>query len=119
MAIRITQVRRVGAGLLFVESGLLGATGLWFCYELVAAKHRHLLAALFELILLLLFGAVLFLAGRNLGSGTLSGRTPALLINLIALPISYYLAQAGRWIAAIPIAIMALIVSFALISVEK
>ena len=119
MAIRIALVRRVGARLLLAEAGAFGAASLWFCYELVAAKPEHLLAALFELALFLLIGAVLFLAGKHLPTEVRSGRTPALLINLIALPISYYLAQAGRWLIALPIAIVASIVIIALISAEQ
>ncbi len=119
MAIRIALVRRIGAHLLLAESAAFGLASLWFCYELLAGKSEHLVAALFELALFLLFGAVLFLAGRRLPTGERFGRTPALLINLIALPISYYLLQAGRWVIALPIAIVALIVCIVLISAER
>lgn len=119
MAIRTALVGRVGVGLLFVESTAFGLASLWFCYELVVTRPEHLVAALFELALLLLSGAVLFFAARRLPTGKRSGRTPALLINLIALPISYYLAQAGRWLIALPIAIVAVIVCVVLISAEK
>lgn len=119
MAIRIALVRRIGARLLLAESAVFGLASLWFCYELLAGKSEHLVAALFELALFMLFGAVLFLAGRRLPTGARFGRTPALLINLIALPISYYLVQAGRWLVALPIAVIAVIVSIALISAER
>lgn len=119
MVIRISLVKRVGAPLLFAESASFGVLSIWFCYELVAARPKHLVAALVELVLFLLIGAVLFLAGKNLSTGARAGLTPALLINLIALPISYYLIQAGRWPVALPIAVVALAVVLALISAEK
>jgi len=119
MAIRMALVRRVGAALLLLESAALGLASLWFCYELVAAKPKHLLAALIELVFFVLFGTVLFLAGKQLPTGPQATRTPALLINIIALPISYYLIQAGRALIAIPIAVVATIASIALISAEK
>ncbi len=119
MAIRIALVRRIGTRLLLAESAAFGVASLWFCYELVAARPKHLVAALFELALFLLFGAVLFFAARQLPKAVRGARTPALLINLIALPISYYLLQAGRWLVALPIAVIAVIVSIALISAER
>lgn len=119
MGIRLGLVRRAGAGLLLLESAAFGVASLWFCYELVAVKPKHLVAALVELVFFLIFGVVLFLAGRQLPSGRRITRTPALLINIIALPISYNLIQAGRLLIAIPIAVVATIASIALISAEK
>lgn len=119
MANRIALVRRIGARLLLAESAAFGVASLWFCYELVTARPKHLVAALFELALFLLFGVVLFFAARQLPRGVRGVRTPALLINLIALPISFYLAQAGRLVIAIPIAIVAFMACVALISAER
>lgn len=119
MPIRTALIRRIGAGLLLAESAAFGVASLWFCYELFAVRPKHFGAALFELAIFLLFGAVLFFAARRLPAGQRSGRTPALLINLIALPISYYLAQAGRWFIAVPLAIVAVAVCAALIWTEK
>jgi CHASE2 domain-containing sensor protein len=119
MVIRTARIRRLGVCLLLVESAAVGGASLWFCYELFAAKPKHLVAALFELAVFLLFGAVLFYAARRLPTGERAGRTPALLINLLALPISYYLIQAGRWPIALPVALIAVLVIVALISAEK
>jgi len=119
MGNRIALVRRVGAGLLLLESAAFALASLWFCYELFTADHRHLVAALIELAFFILFGVVLFLAGRRLPIGPQTFRTPALLINVIALPISVNLFQAGRALVAIPIAIVALIASIALISAQR
>jgi hypothetical protein len=119
MVYRTALIRQLGAGLLYLESAAFGAASLWFIYEFLAVKPTHLAAAIFELAIFLLFGAGLFFAAKHLPSGGRKGRTPALLINLIALPISYYLGQAGRWLIAGPIAITAVIVIFALIAAEK
>ena len=119
MLIRTALIRRIGAALLFAESAAFGIASLWFCYELFTARPEHLIAALFELGILVLFGVVVFFAARGLPTRRRSGRTAALLINLIALPISYYLGQAGRWTIAAPIAIVAIVVCAALISAEK
>jgi hypothetical protein len=119
MVYRTALIRQLGAGLLYLESAAFGAAGLWFIYEFFAAKPTHLAAAIFELAIFLLFGASLFFAAKHLPSGGRKGRTPALLINLIALPISYYLGQAGRWLIGGPIAITAVIVIVALIAAEK
>ena len=119
MLIRTALIRRIGAALLFAESAAFGSTSIWFSYELFAARTKHLIAALFELGIFVLFGIVVFFAARGLPTRRRSGRTAALLINLIALPISYYLGQAGRWMIAAPIAIVAIVVCVALISAEK
>jgi hypothetical protein len=119
MAIRTAKFRRLGVALLLAESAAFGAASLWFCYELITAKPTHLVAAFFELGIFLLFGAALLFAAKRLPTGARSGRTPALLINLIALPISYYLAQAGRWLIGAPIAVVAVMVIVALIAAEK
>lgn len=119
MLIRTALIRRIGAALLFAEAAVFGIASIWFCYELFAVRPKHLIAALFELAFFILFGVVVFFAARGLPTGRRSGRTAALLINLIALPISYYLGQAGRWTIAAPIAVVAFVVSAALISAEK
>ena len=119
MLIRTALIRRIGAALLFTESAAFGIASIWFCYELFAARPKHLSAALFELGILVLFGVVVFFAARGLPSGHRSGRSAALLINLIVLPISYYLGQSGRWTIAAPIALVAIVVCAALISAEK
>ena len=119
MPIRKAQIRRIGAALLYAESAAFALAITWFCYELFAARPKHLIAAFFELGIFVLFGVVVFFAARGLPSGRRSGRSAALLINLIALPISYYLAQSGRWAIATPIAAVALVVCASLISAEK
>lgn len=113
------MIRRLGSWLLFAEAaGFIGAVA-WFGYELVTAHPRHPVAAVFESAIFLAFAAVLILAARHLTKGGRSGRTPALLINLIALPISYYLWQSGRWAIATPLAAAALFAIIALLSAEK
>jgi hypothetical protein len=119
MVSRTDKIRRLGVPLLFAESAASGVASLWFCYEMIAVKPEHLVAALFELAMFLLFGASLFFAAKRLPTGARAGRTPALLINLIALPISYYLVQAGRWLIGVPVALVAVLVVVALVAAEK
>jgi len=111
--------KRLGEALLLAESAAFGVGSIWFCYELMTAKSEHLVAAIFELTMLLLIGATLFLAARRISIGRFSGRTPSLIINLISVPIAYNLIQAGRWLIGLPLAAVAVTAIIFLFPNEK
>jgi len=113
------MIRRLGSWLLFAEAAAFVGAAIWFIYELATAHPRHAIAAVFELAMFLAFAAVLTFAARRLTKGARFGRTPALLLNLIALPISYYIGQSGRLVIAAPLGGAALFAVIALLSAEK
>ena len=103
------------ATLLQVEAAGLIALG---AFMLIKAIGNHLEAplALAGVVIFATLGAVaLLLSARGFRAGKNYGRSPAILLNLIALGVSYFQVQAHLWLAAIPMgAISLLTLAFAL-----
>jgi hypothetical protein len=59
----------------------------------------------------------LLLSARGFTTGKMYGRAPAVLANLIALGVAYYQLSAGLWLAALPLALLALATLFFALSV--
>lgn len=77
---------------------------------LMLSKHpENLSAALFELFFALLAAIVLFAAVRYLFL-----RSAAILLNIIALPVSRTLIQGERWFIAVPLVVVAVATLIAL-----
>lgn len=77
---------------------------------LILTKHpENLPAALFEVFFALLSALVLFSAVRFIFL-----RSAAILLNIIALPVSRTLIQSERWFIAVPLAVVAVATLIAL-----
>jgi hypothetical protein len=103
----------VAIALIGVES--LGLVGLAIVLLIkTITGHPHSLpAALLGVAMTLLGAAVLFLCARGLAALSPSARSPVVVIELIALPVSYDLAfQAGLVAYGAPILVIALAVLY-------
>ena len=105
----MTSRRYIVATLLQVEAAaLLALVG----FLLIKSVGTHLEAplALAGVIIFALLGALaLLLSARGYRAGRNYGRAPAILINLIALGVSYFQMQAHLWIVAGPLAAISLL----------
>ena len=108
------------ATLLQVEAAGLIALG---AFMLIKAVGNHLEAplALAGVVIFTILGAVaLLLSARGFRAGKNYGRSPAILLNLIALGVSYFQVQAHLWIAAVPMGSISLVtLAFALAIIPK
>ena len=96
------------AALLGIEILALLVLAISFIYFLLTGSPRHLAAALFE-IALFLGGAVgLLAATKGMREGRHFGRSPAIVANIIAIPVAYSQGQAGNFWIAIPLALIAI-----------
>lgn len=104
---KAARARAVVASLLVVESAVIGALGLWLIVLTLSATSFELLPLL-GLLLFIALGAG-GLAGAAIGyrRGKYFGRSPAVLANLIALGVVSYQIQAGLWLVALPLAVLA------------
>lgn len=96
------------AALLRVEAAALLALG---AFMLIKSMGNHLEAplALAGVVIFAFLGALaLLLSARGYLAGRDYGRAPAILLNLIALGVSYFQVQAQLWIAAVPIGAISL-----------
>lgn len=97
------------ATLLQVEAAALLALG---AYLLIKSIGSHLEAplALAGVVIFTLLGAIaLLLSARGFRAGRNYGRAPAVLLNLIALGVSYFQGQAHLWVLAVPLGAISLV----------
>ena len=110
--------RKMAATLLKVEALILIALA---AIEVVATfTHDQIQEplAIIGVIAFALMGAGgLLLSARGFTTGKMYGRAPAVLANLIALGVAYYQLSAGLWLAALPLALLALATLFFALSV--
>jgi putative Mn2+ efflux pump MntP len=117
---KMTSRRNIVATLLQVEATALLAL---VAFMLTKAIGNHLQAplALAGVVIFAILGAVaLLLCARGFRAGRNYGRAPAILLNLIALGVSYFQVQAHLWLAAVPMGAIALVtLAFALSIIPK
>ena len=95
------------ASLLIVESVVISALGLWLIVLTLNAASFELLPLLGVLLFIALGTGGLALAAIGYRRGKYFGRSPAVLANLIALGVVTYQIQAGLWLVALPLAVLA------------
>ena len=105
---KAAKARAVVASLLIVEAAVIGALGVWLIVLTIRADSFELSPLLGELLFLALGSAGLAASAAGYRRGKYFGRAPAVLANLIALGVVSYQVQAGLWIVAIPLAVLAL-----------
>ncbi len=95
------------ASLLFVESAVIGALGVWLIVLTITADSFEFLPLLGVLLFIALGSGGLAISAVGYRRGKYFGRSPAVLANLIALGVVSYQIQAGLWFIAVPIAVLA------------
>jgi putative Mn2+ efflux pump MntP len=117
---KMASRRNIVATLLQIEAAGLIALG---AFMLIKSIGNHLEAplALAGVVIFALLGAgALLLSARGFRAGKNYGRSPAILLNLIGLGVSYFQVQAHLWAAAIPMGAMSFITAaFALSIIPK
>lgn len=117
---KMASRRNIVATLLQIEAAGLIALA---AFMLIKSIGNHLEAplALAGVVIFAILGALaLLLSARGFRAGRNYGRSPAILLNLIALGVSYFQVQAHLWIAAIPIGVISFItLAFALAIVPQ
>jgi len=101
------RARAVVASLLFVESGIIGALGIWLIELTVTADSFEFKPLLGVLLFVALGSGGLAASAMGYRRGKYFGRAPAVLANLLALGVVSYQIQAGLWLLAIPLAALA------------
>ena len=108
------------ATLLRVEAAVLLALGAFLLIKSIG-NHLEAPLALAGVVIFAILGAVaLLLSARGFRAGRNYGRSPAILLNLIGLGVSYFQVQAHLWLAAVPLGAMSFVtLAFALSIIPK
>ena len=101
------KARAVVASLLFIESGIIAALGVWLIVLTLTAKSFEVQPLIGDLLFVALGSGGLAASAMGYRRGKYFGRSPAVLANLIALGVVSYQIQAGLWLVAIPLAALA------------
>jgi hypothetical protein len=104
---KAAKARAVVASLLIAEAVVIAALGVWLLVLTITADSFEFLPLLGVLLFIALGSGGLAVAAIGYRRGKYFGRAPAVLANLIALGVVSYQVQAGLWIAAVPLAILA------------
>ncbi|MSO43347.1 MAG: hypothetical protein EXQ76_03860 [Candidatus Planktophila sp.] len=104
---KAAKARAVVASLLIVEACVIAALGLWLIFLTLTADSFEFLPLLGDLLFVSLGSGGLAGAAIGYRRGKYFGRAPAVLANLIALGVVSYQVQAGLWLVAVPLAILA------------
>ena len=94
------------ASLVALEAVGLLAAAVFYLVELVVADAGDPVRALVTAALALAAGAGLALVARGLLHRRRWARAPALVTNLILLPVGYGLVQGGRWYVGLPLLLL-------------
>ena len=104
---KAAKARTVVASLLLVESVVIGALGVWLLVLTFNAITFEFLPLLGVLLFVALGSGGLAISAVGYRRGKYFGRAPSVLANLIALGVVSYQVQAGLWIVAVPLAVLA------------
>jgi hypothetical protein len=92
--------------LLLVEGATLLLIGGILAVLTAVERPARLEAALFEVMAAVGAGVLLVIASRKVGR-SIHWRSPVLLLNLLAIPVTISLAQAGQWLISVPLGVLA------------
>ena len=105
--VKAAKARSIVASLLFIESGVILALGLWLVGLTIASDSFELYPLLGVFLFALLGGGGLAASAIGYRRGKYYGRSPAVLANLIALGVVSYQVEAHLWWVAGPLAALA------------
>lgn len=103
-----SRKRSTVASLLYVESSLVFALGVWLAVLGLTHKEKEMSPLIGVIVFALLGAAGLFASARGYLAGKNFGRAPAVLANLIALGVAYYQIQGHFYGGALVILALAL-----------
>jgi hypothetical protein len=95
------------AVLVAVQGAALLVLGVGYAVAGVLAQPYDRLAALLEAGLAAFAGALVLLVARGLGRAAGWARSPAVVLQLLALPVGVGLVQGRVWYAAVPVLLLA------------
>jgi hypothetical protein len=104
---KAAKARALVASLLLIESVVIAGLGLWLISLSLTADSFEFLPLLGVLLFAALGSGGLATSAIGYRRGRYFGRSPAVLANLIALGVVSYQVQAGLWIVALPLAVLA------------
>jgi len=100
---------RVLVAVLLVEATALVVLGVGYAVLSVTGSPENLLGAELAAAFAVVAGGVTGLLARAVSAGRSWARTPAVLINLLALPVAVGLLQGGVWAVGVPLLLVVLI----------
>ena len=102
--------------LLLAEAAAMGALTVFLIYEDLTADPTDLTSALLITVFAAGGAAVLLLVARALGNKRAGARAPAIVLQLLLLPIGYYMIGGGLAWLGIPLMALGLLVCGLLLS---
>jgi hypothetical protein len=111
--------RSIAATLLFMEGALVLALGAWLIVLGITHENREILPLLGVLLFAIAGGLGLIQCGRGYKAGKNFGKAPAVLANLIVLGVVKYQAEAGLYYLAIPLAVIAVVTLFFVLTIAS
>lgn len=111
-----SKVYQIAATLVRIEALFLAGLAIYLAIRTATSKVEELDAILAEIIFLSFASAGLFFAGRGFIAKRNYARAPAVLANLIALGVSYYMIDGERDLLGIGLGSFALITLLAALS---
>lgn len=104
-----TYLRRLTSSIVAGEAVLLFFAALFLVVESFIAEVKNFDALIAEIFFAILGGIGLLMAARGIRSGKRYGNSPAVLANLIALAVSYYIYEGGWPVIAVVLGFFALL----------
>jgi len=104
---KAAKARAVVASLLALESAIIAGLGIWLIALTATADTFEFKPLLGDLLFAVLGSGGLAASAIGYRRGKYFGRSPAVLANLIALGVVSYQIQAGLWLVAVPLAMLA------------
>ena len=101
-----SPVRRA-ALLVAVEGAGLAALGVLYAVRGLVGQPESVLGTELGAAITVLTGAGLLAVARGLAGVRPWSRSPAVVVQLLALPVGYTLARVGAWAAAVPVLLLA------------
>lgn len=99
-----------GAALVGLQTAGLAAAAVFFAVETVVATADDRTRAVLAAVLTLVAAAGLGLVAQGLWRRRRWARAPAVVVNLLVLPVAFDLARGGRWYVGVPLLVWALVV---------
>ena len=103
------KIHQIAAWLVRVESIFLFSLGAYLLVRTLTSSVEELDAVIAEIVFLILGGVGLFFAGRGFLQQRNYGRGPAVLANLIAMGVAYYMIDGDRILLGVVLGIYAFI----------
>lgn len=119
MVKNLALMRKLTASIVGGEALLLFLAALFLIVETFLSKAKNFDALLAEIFFAILGGLGLLIAAKGIRRGKRYGNSPALLANLIALAVAYYIFEGGWPGIAILLGLSALLAIFGILIIAS